>query len=386
MARNKFVGIGGLDIGLKLVPIGDRTQYAEIPVNEFGLQEVTFRFATFDPGQFRPARGTKCTDFITADAKTAEIMALFPYLACQTSKIIARGHGVHYIDVTCQGAIFDYVPAPRPVASVGVVQRGKYTSPPDIVFSGGGEVTPANAVARFRVKTVTIVSGGTGYIGGNPISILGGSFDQQAELVVQTVGGGGVITSVAVIVFGDYTVLPSNPVTVSFGSATFTITWELLSVEILDGGYYSGTPTAVVDGGTFTEAAVLGAVRMTGLDFTGITRPFDPVTTVKDTSEFTVYDGNSPQYKVTIDYRAMEVSFEYMAQEFVDEPRFLQGLYTFDTDGNIVIDTTGRNMKLQIDSIRAIAQIAELDANSNVVVKDGPEIRPHPQLFYDVGS
>lgn len=387
MARNKFVGIGGLDVGLKLIPIGERTQYAEIPVNEFGLQEVTFRFATFDPGQFRPERGTKCPDFIAADAKTTEILALFPYLACQTSKIIARGNGVHIVDVTCQGAVFGSSD-PSPVERVDVTDGGQYTSEPVIVFTGGDEVTPASAEPQMEYKTIAIHDGGSGYIPGNLVDLDLGEFNyfpfvpphfgepRLIRFVVQTVGGGGVITSVAVIRQDPLPRILNNPVPVkSPGTGSFDFTWKMTGVNILDGGSYLGTPAADADGGLYTTRAVLGAVHMGGFArFGAITKPVTPVSTVKDTVEIPIFSDPANTIlvsKVTIDYRAIELSFEYMAEHFVDQPRFIGDEYQLVDGQKILIDPTGgATMLLRIAAVSAIAQVTD----ANGTVSDGEPI------------
>lgn len=375
MARNKHVGIGGLDVGLKLIPIGGGTQYAEIPVNEFGLQEVTFRFATFDPGQFRPARGTKCTDFIAADAKTTEILALFPYLACQTSKIIARGNGVHIVDVTCQGAVFGS-PDPSPVERVDVSDGGEYTSEPVIVFTGGDEVTPASAEPQMEPKTIAVNNGGSGYIPGNQVDLELGEFNYFPDgtpriirLVIQTVDGGGAITSVAVIRQDPLPRILNNPIPVKYpDTGSFNFTWELTGVTIIDGGGYLGTPTADVDGGLYTIRAVLGAVHMGGFArFGAITEPFAPVTTVKDTVEIPIFTPGTSTLvsKATIDYRAIELTFEYMAEHFRDTPRFIGDEYQLVDGEKIIIDPVDNTaMTLKIAAVNAIAQV--IDGNGTV--------------------
>src|SRR5262252_10516102 len=125
-ALNSNVGIGGLDKGLCMIPTGDPDLF-EIPVNEFGLMEATFKFATFDPLSFQPARGTKCPDFTSGNDKTTAMLALFPYLACQSSVIRwnALGDGVHGLDVVVQGAVFGQGDA-SPVESVDIVDGGAY--------------------------------------------------------------------------------------------------------------------------------------------------------------------------------------------------------------------------------------------------------------------
>jgi hypothetical protein len=84
---------------------------------------------------------------------------------------------------------------------------------------------------------------------------------------------------------------------------------------------------------------------------------------------------NLPKFKVTIEYRALELSFEYVAKTFASLTRWLQGEYTLTNRGYVIInDATGVGMLLQIDSVRAIQIIATDDGNGNITLTDGPEV------------
>lgn len=74
----------------------------------------------------------------------------------------------------------------------------------------------------------TIDNGGSGYSVDDVLTVLSGTFSDQAELTVTSVDGSGIITGVSVSTEGDYSALPSNPVSVSGGggsSASFTLVW-----------------------------------------------------------------------------------------------------------------------------------------------------------------
>lgn len=301
-ARNKFVGIGGLKDGLVLVPSAPG-QLFQVPISEAGLRQATMRFATFDPGQFAPSRKTKCTDFVTTSEGTQRVLALFPYLAAQSSNIIVKPHGAHYVDVLCQGAIFNVTPGDAPVVAVAIANRGEYTVLPSVVFSGGDEVNPAHAVARLQRKALTIESAGAFYVEGDILTLVGGTFETPVKVIVDAVDVGGAITGFHTLSVGNYTVVPAGEIVTTGGSgggATFTAKWCLREIIVESGGLYANTPTAQLVGAA-TRRGELGAVTMgaaqpiIGGDTGSITEPFNPVTTVKDTLEFSIVAPNQTQ-------------------------------------------------------------------------------------------
>jgi hypothetical protein len=165
-----------------------------------------------------------------------------------------------------------------------------YTSPPTVAISapttaGGVQATATSALA-VNVGTPVITSGGTGYTVGDTLTFVGGTNTQTVQLTVSTVSSG-VITGVTVSLNGIYTVLPSNPISVTGGTgtgATFTATtqWGLSGILTITnaGSGYVEQPTvtfsgggggsgaaayAVVGGGTIIRA--LGSTGTQSLDF-----------------------------------------------------------------------------------------------------------------------
>ncbi len=497
----------------------------DITTAESGLKQAVMKFATFDPDGFSPARGDKCPNFIPGNDETEAILALLGYLACQTSvtRVNGEGNGIHGVDVTVQGAIFNASFEHAEVLSVAIAEPGLYTAIPDVVFYSGGEVTPAAATALMRVGTIVIVDDGASYDVDDILTVVGGTTDRPAQFRVHSVDGGGAIVSVRIVDSGLYSALPSNPVSFTTDGggtgATATLAWKLAHIVVSDGGDYTGTPFAAVTGGTFTDEGLLGEVRMSarGLETGGdFTRPFDPVTTVKDTVDVGIYhpvnppnpdpgpdprvtvaarvvaaalgaglystgDGPLPAIdgvtlnanantgdiillndgtkygglwryafaggagfpwvlkrvpnipystnlliaiaeggsaglwhctqggifdpdtgqpyhfepgdgtvdpstlpptpvatyniglKATIDYHAIELTFEYVAKDFASAPRFLQNEYFIDAYGAITIDpVSGKKMTLEVDSVSAITQLEEIDSSGNATLKDGP--------------
>jgi hypothetical protein len=77
--------------------------------------------------------------------------------------------------------------------------------------------------------SAAVVAGGTGYAVGNTLTVVGGIGQIDTELTVSTVGGGGVITGVTISNAGQYTEIPTNPVSVTGGAgsaATFNLTFD----------------------------------------------------------------------------------------------------------------------------------------------------------------
>jgi hypothetical protein len=264
---------------------------------------------------------------------------------------------------------------PSPVERIDVTDGGEYTAEPIITITGGDEVTPASAEPQMALANIVVHYGGTGFSPGNLIDLVDGSGTQGTlRLVVQTVTGDA-ITSVAIIRADPIAVLPPNPVPLWTGDATFDLTWLLASIKITDGGSYIGTPDADADGGLYTTRATLGAVHMGGFArFGAITKPLTPVTTVKDTVEIPIFSDPEKTIlvsKVTIGYAAIELSFEYVAQHFLDSPRFIGDEYQLVDGQKMLIDPIdGTTMLLRIAAVSAIAQVTD----TNGTVTDGKPI------------
>ena len=76
--------------------------------------------------------------------------------------------------------------------------------------------------------TAAVVAGGTGYAVGNTLTVVGGLGQLDTELTVTTVSSG-VITGITISNAGQYTEIPTNPVSVTGGAgsaATFNLTFD----------------------------------------------------------------------------------------------------------------------------------------------------------------
>jgi hypothetical protein len=81
---------------------------------------------------------------------------------------------------------------------------------------------------NYEATAVTITAAGTGYAVGNTLTVVGGIGSIAVELTVATVNGTGGITGITITNAGNYTTVPTNPVSVTGGagsSATFTLTF-----------------------------------------------------------------------------------------------------------------------------------------------------------------
>jgi hypothetical protein len=85
------------------------------------------------------------------------------------------------------------------------------------------------APQEAEAVSATVVAGGTGYAVGNTLTVVGGLGQLDTELTVTTIGGGGVITGISISNAGQYTEIPTNPVSVTGGAgsaATFNLTFD----------------------------------------------------------------------------------------------------------------------------------------------------------------
>jgi hypothetical protein len=143
-----------------------------------------------------------------------------------------------------------------------------YTSFPSISISppttAGGVQAVATIGNMFNISA-TIQAGGTGYTVNDVLTPVGGTSDGVARLTVTSVSGG-VITGISTTGFGTYSVLPTNPVSVTGGtgsSATFNLTYGVsttgLSITNAGSGYVE-QPTVSFSGGGGSGAAAYATV------------------------------------------------------------------------------------------------------------------------------
>jgi len=141
-----------------------------------------------------------------------------------------------------------------------------YTSPPSVAISApttaGG--VQATATSTVSLQTIAVNAGGSGYLVGDVLTLVGGT-GTAATITVATLSGSAVAT-VNITSSGAYTVIPSNPISVTGGtgtSATFTASSYALSstINITNAGSgYVEQPTVTFSGGGGSGAAAYAAV------------------------------------------------------------------------------------------------------------------------------
>lgn len=85
------------------------------------------------------------------------------------------------------------------------------------------------APQEAQVVSVAINAAGTGYTAGDTLDVVGGLGQITTELTVTTVNGSGGVTGVTISNAGQYTEIPTSPVSVTGGSgsaATFDLTFD----------------------------------------------------------------------------------------------------------------------------------------------------------------
>ena len=144
-----------------------------------------------------------------------------------------------------------------------------YTTVPTVAISApttaGGVQATATANLSNNVTVPTITSGGTGYTVGDTLTLVGGTFTAVSTLTVSTVSSG-VITGITVAVGGVYSVVPTNPMSVTGGTgsgATFTLNnWGVSATFTITnaGSGYVEQPTVTFSGGGGSGAAAYATV------------------------------------------------------------------------------------------------------------------------------
>ena len=156
------------------------------------------------------------------------------------------------------------------VASVTIGgTNNNYTAVPTLTIaapSTPGGVT-ATATATVTILSVSLNAAGTGYTGGDVITLVGGT-GTAATITVDTVDTGGEILTFTLTTGGAYTAgLPTTGAAVTGGTgnddATFDVTSaaiSLVTVTNAGSGYTTTVPTVTPSAGNATLTAVLSNV------------------------------------------------------------------------------------------------------------------------------
>jgi hypothetical protein len=153
-----------------------------------------------------------------------------------------------------------------------------YTSIPSAVISAPTTAGGVQATVTIFMEPIAIAvaGGGTGYTLNDVLTVVGGTIGSQSTQVTVTAVSGGVITAVNQTRFGRYSVLPTNPVSVTGGTgtgATFNITAYALAPEFVitnAGSGYIEQPTITFSGGGGGSGAAATAYVGSGTIVRGI--------------------------------------------------------------------------------------------------------------------
>lgn len=148
------------------------------------------------------------------------------------------------------------------LSSLTVGTPGDYTAKPTASLSGPGYGATLGTITMGAISTTALVAAGATYDPGDVLTVSGGTSSQAAQITVDTVSAGAIATF-HISRAGSYTVLPSNPVSVTGGAgtgATFTMHWGVLTVPVTFGGYgYTPASSLVFSAGAAAASLVLGA-------------------------------------------------------------------------------------------------------------------------------
>jgi hypothetical protein len=143
-----------------------------------------------------------------------------------------------------------------------------YSSIPSVAISvpttAGGVQATATAQMRASQGSTTLASGGTGYTAGDVLTLSGGTFTTASQITVNTVSAGVIATFTVTGIGANYSVLPTNPVSVTGGTgsgATFNLAWGVSGFTITNAGSgYVEQPTVTFSGGGGSGAAAYATV------------------------------------------------------------------------------------------------------------------------------
>jgi hypothetical protein len=175
------------------------------------------------------------------------------------------------------------------------------------VFPEGSYVTtPATGTAKLKALATgnSVVSGGNGYVVGDYINFVGGTFTTAANVQVTAISGANAVVSVSSPVAGTqgYTVLPSNVAAITTSNATgngsgavLSFNFGVESASVTTGGAGYTAAAFVVEGETvaptFTQPTVVAYAVTTGavVVLTPGVVNVNPVVVIEESSGTTEY-------------------------------------------------------------------------------------------------
>ncbi|MEI6070957.1 MAG: autotransporter-associated beta strand repeat-containing protein [Verrucomicrobiae bacterium] len=158
------------------------------------------------------------------------------------------------------------------IAGLAVAATGSgsgYSAAPAVVISGTGTGATATASLGVTAASISLVSGGSGWVVGDTFTVNGGG--SGALFTVATVGSGAIATFNLTSAGTGYTTAPTTLTKVTSTSGTgATITGNGGNFTVgglqmtLAGSGYTGTPTVTFNGSNATVTPALSSVTMAG--------------------------------------------------------------------------------------------------------------------------
>jgi hypothetical protein len=131
------------------------------------------------------------------------------------------------------------------------------------------EMATTDSGANSKLAAARVVGSPLGYLRTEILTLEGGTYTTPAQVMVaiDTVGGTSAANVVAVVEAGDYTVVPSNPVSTTAGSGSgtgltlfaFWTTGSAIEIAPESGAGYTAVPTISIDA-TYGQGATATAV------------------------------------------------------------------------------------------------------------------------------
>jgi hypothetical protein len=228
------------------------------------------RFYTNNIGQ-EQARVTHTANAVNYQTLTGSATTYAPVHSVAGSdasiSMVLQPKNTGAIDLSAQGGV-NISNGGTVTALTRTVNGTGYTSFPSIVISapttaGGVQATASNTY--MQNLAATIQSGGTGYTVGDVLTMVGGTPQSAAGTFTVATVSSGVVTSVTNSSFQNYSVLPSNPISVTGGTGTgctLNVTYIISGVFTITnaGSGYVEQPTVTFSGGGGSGAAAYASV------------------------------------------------------------------------------------------------------------------------------
>jgi hypothetical protein len=234
-----------------------------------GTSSVNFRSGS--SAVFQAIMNTGGDSWLAANRMTGNANLTASSASASNVSLSLQSKGTGAIDLAAGSSGVNISNGGTVTAITRTASGSNYTSFPTIAISApttAGGVQATVSVAFMRPQNATIGAGGTGYTVNDVLTIVGGTPTAGAATFTVTAVSGGVITAASPTNFATYSVLPTNPVSVTGGTgsgATLNIAYGLSanpgSFTITNAGSgYVEQPTVTFSGGGGSGAAAYATV------------------------------------------------------------------------------------------------------------------------------